>query len=95
MSGDDERGRDDAENLSTVGSGGLDELFDELESTVESLAAFADDVENVRRRIAANEGETSGHVRNRIDQDAGQLAAELDQNAERLRERLDELKRSV
>lgn len=91
--------RDDAgeneENLSTVGSGRVDALFDELELTIEMLDRFGDELENVRRRIEANEGETSGHVRNRVNQDADQLATEADEVTERLGEKLQELKRTV
>lgn len=85
----------DTENLSTVGSGRVDALFDDVESTVERLDRFADELENVRRRVAANEGETSGHVRNRVQQDADALGREAVEAADRLREKLDELKRTV
>jgi hypothetical protein len=86
---------DRQENLSTVGSGRVDTLFDELEVTVEQLSAFADELENLRRRIDANEGETSGHVRNRVTQDADQLAAEATDASERVADRLEALKRTV
>jgi len=86
---------DDAENLSTVGSGRVDALFDDIESTIEALDDFADELETIRRRIDANEGETSGHVRNRINDDADQLSDEAEAAAERLRERFEALKRTV
>lgn len=70
----DEHGRE--ETLSTVRSRRVDALFDEIELTIELLDRFPDELENVRRRIEANEGETSGHVRNRVTQDADQLADE-------------------
>ncbi|WP_158059089.1 hypothetical protein [Halorussus halophilus] len=91
--GGEEQG--DEPNLSTVGSGRVDTLFDEIELSVEMLDRFADELESVRKRIEANDGETSGHVRNRINQDADQLAEEAEETSEKLRERLRELKRSV
>lgn len=84
-----------AENLSTVGSGRVDALFDDIEATIERLEEFPDELESVRRRIAANEGETSGHVRNRVTQDADQLIDEAEAATERLGEKLRELKRAV
>lgn len=90
----DDETRED-EDLPTVGSGRLDALFDDLEATVESLDDLADELTTVRRRIEADEGETSGHVRNRITQDAEQLAEELDENAERLGEALRSLEEAV
>ncbi|WP_336035614.1 hypothetical protein [Halobacterium yunchengense] len=83
------------ENLSTVGSGAVDALFDDIEATIEEFDEFADELENVRRRVAANDGETSGHVRNRVAQDADQLAAEAEAATERLREALQNLERTV
>lgn len=93
MSNDD--GPEDGENLSTVGSRSVDALFDEIEATIERLDAFPDELESVRRRIAANEGETSPHVRNRVTQDADGLVDEAEDATERLREALMELKRTV
>lgn len=90
--GDTERNE---ENLSTVGSGRVDALFDEIELTIELLDRFNDELVSIRRRIEANEGKTSGHVCNRITQDADQLAEEAEETAERLREELRELKRTV
>ena len=84
-----------AENLSTVGSGRVDALFDEIELTVELLDRFGDELESVRRRIEANDGETSGHVKNRVEQDADQLGEEAEEAVEKLQERLDALKRTV
>jgi hypothetical protein len=95
MVGDETESNRDEENLSTVGSGRVDALFDEIELTVEMLDRFADELESVRRRIDANEGETSGHVRDRVNEDADQLADEADEAAERLREKLEALKRTV
>lgn len=92
MADDNEEQR---ENLSTVGSGGLDALFDEIESTIEDLDGFGDELENVRRRIEANEGETSGAVRDRVNDDADQLSDEAEEAAERLAEKLQALKRAV
>jgi|GEM_PF-2562748 len=94
MSNGDER-RDREENLSTVGSGRVDALFDDIEATIEELDRFPSELENVRRRVAANEGETSGHVRNRVTQDADQLVDEAEAATERLREALEDLKRTV
>ncbi|MFC3476554.1 hypothetical protein [Halobacterium litoreum] len=84
-----------AENLSTVGSGRVDALFDEIELTVELLDRFGDELESVRRRVEANDGETSGHVKNRVEQDADQLGEEAEEAVEKLQERLDALKRTV
>ena len=84
-----------AENLSTVGSGRVDELFDDIEATIEALATYPDELESIRRRIEANQGETSGHVRNRITQDADQLVDEADAATQALQEALEELKRTV
>ena len=84
-----------AENLSTVGSGRVDELFDDIEATIEDLAAYPDELESIRRRIEANQGETSGHVRNRVTQDADQLVDEADAATEALQEALERLKRTV
>lgn len=92
---DDDRTEDDEENLSTVGSGGVDALFEEIESTIGTLDDLSGDLESVRRRIEANEGETSGHVRSRVDQEADRLADEVADATGRLREELRELKRSV
>jgi hypothetical protein len=83
------------ENLSTVGSGRVDALFDDIEATLERLDEYPDELENVRRRIEANAGETSGHVRNRITQDAGPLAAEAAAATARLREALEELEETI
>lgn len=88
---DTERG----ENLSTVGSGRVDALFDELEAHVETTGTFADDVASLRRRIEANEGETSGHVRNRVNDDATQLADDAEAATAELVEELRRLKRTV
>ncbi|MFB6073552.1 MAG: hypothetical protein ABEJ89_00910 [Haloarculaceae archaeon] len=87
--------RDDQENLSTVGSGRVDALFDEIETTVELLDRFSDDLISLRKRIEKNEGETSGHVRNRVTQDADQLSREAEAAADRLGEELERLKRTV
>lgn len=92
---EDDDPQERGENLSTVGSGRVDALFDEIELTVELLDRFGDELENVRRRVEANDGETSGHVRNRVNQDADQLGEEAVEAAERLAEALDELKRTV
>lgn len=86
---------DSEENLSTVGSGRVDALFDDIEATIERLDEFPDELENVRRRIEANEGATSGHVRDRVTEDADGLADEAEEASERLREALQRLKRSV
>lgn len=94
MSGEDDS-ETQAENLSTVGSGRVDTLFDDIEATIERLEEFPDELESLRRRISANEGETSGHVRNRITQDADLLVDEAEDATARLRETLQELKRSV
>lgn len=83
------------ENLSTVGSGRVDALFDDIESAVESLEKFSDELVSLRKRIDTNEGDTSGHVRNRVNEDADQLADEAEKAAERLREELEDLKRTV
>lgn len=83
------------ENLSTVGSRRVDALFDEIELTIELLDRFSDELENIRRRIEANEGETSPHVRNRVTQDADQLIDEAEEATERLSETLEDLKRTV
>lgn len=91
---DDDR-PDDEENLSTVGSRSVDALFDEIEETLERLEEFPDELESVRRRVVANEGETSPHVRNRVTQDADGLADDAEEATERLREALMELKRTV
>jgi len=93
--GNDDDAQDPEENLSTVGSGRVDALFDEIELTIERLGEFPDELENVRRRIEANDGETSGHVRNRINEDADQLVDEAEAATERLCEELRELKRTV
>lgn len=93
MESGDDGGRE--ENLSTVGSGRVDELFDDVEAAIETLAEFSDELDGIRRRIEANEGDTSSHVRNRITQDADQLADEADEAAEQLRTALEELKRTV
>jgi molecular chaperone GrpE (heat shock protein) len=94
MSEDDKR-RDREENLSTVGSGRVDALFDDIEATIEELDRYPSELENVRRRIAANEGETSGHVRNRVTQDADGLTDDVERASERLRKALEDLKRTV
>ena len=94
MSNGDER-RNREENLSTVGSGRVDALFDDIEATIEELDRFPSELENVRRRVAANEGETPGHVRNRVTQDADQLVDEAEAATERLREALEDLKPTV
>lgn len=86
---------DPAENLSTVGSGRIDALFDDVESTITHLDVLADELESVRRRIEANDGETSGHVRNRINDDADQLAVEAANANDRVQSRLRALKRLV
>ena len=91
----DETDQRTTENLSTVGSGRVDALFDEIELTVELLDSFADELESIRRRIEANEGDTSGHVRNRVNEDADQLGDEAHEAAQRLDEKLQELKRTV
>lgn len=83
------------ENLSTVGSRRVDSLFDQIETTIESMDGFSNELIGLRRRIDANEGETSPHVRNRVTQDADQLAREAEEATERLREELEELKRTV
>ena len=83
------------ENLSTVGSGRVDSLFDEIELTVELLDSFGDELESLRRRIDTNDGDTSGHVRNRVTSDADQLSREAEAAASRLGEKLEELKRTV
>ena len=93
MADDTERGS--KENLSTVGSGRVDKLFDEIETTVELLDHFGDELESLRRRIDANEGATSGHVRNRVTEDADQLDNEAQAATRRLDEKLQELKRAV
>lgn len=93
--GDRNGTEDDEENLSTVGSGGVDVLFDELEATIERLDEFSDDLAGVRGRIESNEGDTSGHVRNRINQDADQLAVEAEERTDRLRNELHALKQSL
>lgn len=92
---DENAERDDEGESATVGSGRVNALFDDLESTAESLSEFADDVESVRGQVTADEGEVSGHVEDRITQDAAQLAEQIEDNTERLREELDELQRSV
>jgi hypothetical protein len=86
---------DKRENLSTVGSGRVDALFDELELTIALLDSYADDVESLRRRIEANEGETSGHVRNRVNGDTDAFLRDLDAASERLADELRALKREV
>ncbi|WP_435348888.1 hypothetical protein [Haloarchaeobius sp. HRN-SO-5] len=83
------------ENRSTVGSGRVDELFDDIEETIERLDGFSDELTSLHKRIAANEGETSGHVRDRVNEDADQLADEAADAADRLREHLQTLKRDV
>jgi hypothetical protein len=93
--GETVEGTGNEENLSTVGSGRVDTLFDDIEETIEALDRFPDELESLRRRIEANEGETSGHVRNRVTQDADGLAAEAAGATERLREALDRLKQTV
>lgn len=93
--GDDNDTQRSKENLSTVGSGRVDALFDEIELTIAMLDRFSDELVNVRKRIEANEGDTSRHVRNRINQDADRLAEEAEETAERLREELQELKRTA
>ena len=95
MPGDNDSRREVEKNLSTVGAGGIDQLFDELESTIESLDEFADDLEGARRRIEANDGATADHVRNRILQDADPLSEEVQASAERLQEALEQLERSL
>lgn len=86
---------DDAENLSTVGSGRVDELFDEVEATIDRMDECADELESIRRRILANEGATSGNVRDRVTEDADGLADGAEAAASRLRTKLRELKRAV
>ncbi|WP_227377516.1 hypothetical protein [Haladaptatus halobius] len=93
--GDRNDTQENEENLSPVGSGRVDVLFDEIEATIETLDGFSDELGNIRDRIKTNEGETSGHVRNRINQDADQLAEEAEEETERLREELQMLKRTV
>ncbi|WP_440991805.1 hypothetical protein [Haloarchaeobius baliensis] len=88
--------RDDStENLSTVGSGRVDELFDEIDTTVGRLDELADELESLRRRIEANEGETSGHVKDRVTADADGLTDEAAAASERLAAKLEALKRTV
>lgn len=74
--------------------GRVDALFDELEVTIEVFDRFSDDLVNIRIRIEFNGGETSAHVRNRIDQNADQLTEEA-AATERVREDLESLKRTV
>jgi hypothetical protein len=49
MGSDDET---QTENLSTVGSGRIDSLFDDVEATIERLGEFPDELANVQRRIS-------------------------------------------
>lgn len=93
MDGNGPRGEDD--NLSIVGSGRVDVLFDDVEGTIESLAGLSDELESVRRRIEANEGRASGAVRDRVNDDADQLADEAESAVEKLRDALRSLKRTV
>lgn len=93
--GNDNVPSESAENLPTVGSGRVDTLFDDIELTIERLDEFPDEIDRIRRRIVANEGETSGHVRNRINEDVDQLVDEAEAATGRLREELVELKRTV
>lgn len=90
-----DRSDDRDQNLSTVGSGRVDALFDELEITVEMLDTLGEELSSVRRRIEANEGKTSGHVRDRINADADQLSEEATEAIDHLTTELDRLKRRV
>ena len=83
------------ENLSTVGSGRVDALFDEIELTLERLEEFPKELNQIRRRIEANDGETSGHVRNRVTEDADQLVDEAEAATESLRDAHSALKRTT
>ena len=94
MDGNDPKQRGET-NLPTVGSGRLDALFDDLESTIESLDRFGDELETVRRRIEADEAGPSGAVVDRINDDADQLADDAEASAERIVEELRSLKRAV
>lgn len=93
--GDGENTDDSAENLSTVGSGRVDSLFDEIESTIDQLDEYADELATIRRRIDRNEGATSGHVRNRVTVDADTFVDDVTAATERLRDELQALKRTV
>jgi hypothetical protein len=92
---DDTTPTDRAEDLPTVGSGRVDSLFDEIEETIERLDHFGDELESLRRRIDTDEGDTSGHVRDRVTSDADQLSREADAAASRLGEKLERLKDTV
>lgn len=92
---EDDRTGDEESNRSTVGSGGVDALFEELDATIGTIEELSGDLADVRRRIEANDGETSGHVRSRVDQEADRVAEEAEEAVERLREELRHLKRTV
>ncbi|MFB6165856.1 MAG: hypothetical protein ABEJ31_11915 [Haloarculaceae archaeon] len=83
------------EKQSTGDSGRVDELFDELDETLERLDALTDEVETVRRRVEANGGATDEAVRDRVTADADQLGDEAHAAAEGLTDRLQALKRSL
>lgn len=85
----------DETRTSSIGSGRVDALFDDIEATIESLDGYADELTNVRKRIEGGERSAPGHVRNRVTQDADQLVEQTDETVARLREALESLKRTV